>query len=77
MQGSGVGKYRTVLGNLVETVSTLLLPKETGMQDRQRGLKHEMEGWLQYLCLHHVDSPGPKLSDTVVDVHHALPFCHV
>lgn len=36
-----------------------------------------MKGRVQYLCLHHVDSPGPKLSDTVVDVHHSFPFRHV
>lgn len=41
------------------------------------GTKPRAKGQLQYLCLHHVDSPGPKLSDTVVDVHHSFPFCHV
>lgn len=78
MEESGVGRYSTaLLGNLVETVGTLLLPKEVGTQDGQRVLSYGMEGQEQYLCLHHVDSPGPKLSDTVVDVYHAFPFCHV
>lgn len=45
--------------------------------DRTEGTKPWAKGQLQYLRLHHVDSPGPKLSDTVVDVHHSFPFCHV
>lgn len=73
--GEAVGRYSTfLLGNLVETDGTLLLPKEVATQGR---LSHGMKGQLQYLCLHHVDSPGPKLSDAIVDVHHSLPLCHV
>lgn len=77
LEESGVGRYRNfLLGYLVETVGRLLLPKEVGIQDRL-GTKPRDKGQLQYLCLHHVDSPGPELSDTVVDVHHTFPFCHV
>lgn len=50
---------------------------EVRMQGRHQGPSCRMEGRLQYLCLHHVHPPWPKLPDTIIDVYHPFPFGHV